>query len=100
MPDLPIACSLDPSELEARQRGLLPGLAVRALEREALPDGFRWRFSPSPDLLELIACVVDAERQCCPFFRFELTVEPGGGPVRLAVTGPPGTRELLETIVP
>jgi hypothetical protein len=100
MPDLPIACSLDPAELLARREGLLPGLAARALEREALADGFRWRFTPSRELLELIARVIDAERQCCPFFRFELTVEPAGGPVRLAVTGPAGTRELLETIIP
>ena len=39
---------------------------------------------------------VDLERRCCAFLRFELTVEPGGGPVWLELTGPPGTREFLQ----
>jgi hypothetical protein len=98
MTDIPIACLLDAAELAARREGLLPGLAARALEREVLNDGLRWRFAPSRGLLELIASVVDAERQCCRFLRFDLTVEAGGGPVWLAVTGPSGTRELLEAV--
>ena len=98
MPDVPIACALDATELAAGREGLLPGLAARALGREVLPDGLRWRFAPSRELLELAARVVDAERQCCPFLRFDLTVEPDGGPVWLAVTGPTGTRDLLEAV--
>lgn len=98
MDNFPIACALEPAEVEARRDALLPGLASQALAREVLPDGLRWRFAPSQSLLELIARVIDSERQCCPFFRFALTVEPGGGPVWLAVTGPTGTRELLEAV--
>lgn len=98
MPQLPIACSLDPAELAARRDALLPGLAARAVAREFLPEGLRWQFAPSADLLAQIARVLDAERQCCPFLRFDLTIEPAGGPVWLAVTGPAGTRELLEAI--
>ena len=98
MADIPIACTLNPAEMAARREGLLPGLAARAQERASLADGFRWRFAPSREVLEAIARVIDAERQCCPFFRFDMTVQAGGGPVWLAVTGPSGTRELLEAI--
>jgi hypothetical protein len=98
MADIPIACSLKPAELAARREGLLPGLAARAQERADLADGFRWRFAPSREVLEAIALVIDAERRCCPFLRFDLTVHEGGGPVWLAVTGPSGTRELLEAV--
>jgi hypothetical protein len=28
-----------------------------------------------------------------------MTVEPGGGPVRLTLSGPPGTREFLAALV-
>jgi hypothetical protein len=38
--------------------------------------------------------LIQVERLCCPFLRFDLTV-PAAGPVHLALTGPPGTRELL-----
>jgi len=44
---------------------------------------------------------IGAESQCCPFLRFRLTLEPGGGPLWLELTGPPGTREFLaETVQP
>ena len=98
MTHLPIACALDPADLAARREALLPGLAVRALTRETIPDGLRWLFAPTHDLLEQISRVIDAERRCCPFLRFQLTVEPDGGPVLLAVTGPTGTREFLDAL--
>jgi hypothetical protein len=39
--------------------------------------------------------MVDAERQCCRFLQFTVTVEPDDGPVTLDLAGPPGTREFL-----
>ena len=41
--------------------------------------------------------VVEAERKCCRFLRFRVTFEADLGPIELELTGPPGTRELLET---
>ncbi len=45
--------------------------------------------------MALLGEFIQLERQCCPFLRFQLTVEPGGGPIWLELTGPPGTREFL-----
>jgi hypothetical protein len=78
---------------------LLPGLIEHALERVDRPDGFAWRFDARTDLLQAITGVIDAERQCCAFLRFELTVEPGAGPLWLVVSGPAGTREFLAGLV-
>jgi hypothetical protein len=86
MRELPIACALSPAELKARRAVLLPGLLAQAEERTALPDGFRWRFVASSELLTAIAQTIDAERQCCRFLRFILTVEPDGGAIWLDVT--------------
>jgi len=98
MSDIPVACSLSLAELVARRGALLPGLTAQAHARETLPQGFRWRFAPSAALLERITQVIDSERQCCPFLRFDVTVEGGDGAMWLAVTGPTGTRELLEAV--
>jgi hypothetical protein len=92
---LPIACALTPEALRERRVDLLPGLAQRALERRDITDGIAWRFEASPELLRQLADVIAREHACCPFLRFELTVEPGDGPVWLRVSGPPGTREFL-----
>jgi hypothetical protein len=98
MPDLPIACRLNPFELFARRDTLLPGVIARAEHSEPLPDGARWRFKPSGELLLALAAMIDAERRCCPFLRFHVLAEADNGPVWLEVTGPEGTREFLERL--
>ncbi len=55
MPDLPIACTLDPTEFAWRRDTLLPGVIARAESSEPLPDGARWRFNPSSQLLLALA---------------------------------------------
>ena len=95
MKELPIACQLTPGDLRARRGELLPGLVAHALERVDRPDGFAWRFQARTEVLQAITSVIDAERRCCAFLRFELTVEPGGGPLWLAVSGPAGTKDFL-----
>ena len=95
MADLPIACSLQPGELKQREADLLPGLARTAATCASIPGGYRFEFEPSVQMLSTLVGVVDAERQCCRFLRFQLTVEPNDGPIRLDVTGPPGTQEFL-----
>jgi hypothetical protein len=48
------------------------------------------------DEFERVARFVANERKCCPFLRVELDIAPGAGSMWLRLTGPQGTRELLE----
>ena len=100
MKELPISCELTPAELAARREGLLPGLLAKARQRLPLSNGVRFGFAPSGELLLTLAGVIDAERQCCRFLRFGLTVEPDGGQMWLEITGPPGTVEFLSALLP
>lgn len=99
MKELPIACTLTPREMAARTSTLLPGLLSRAREFQDLPEGVRIRFDATTETLHQIVAVIDAERQCCRFLQFQLTVEPDGGPLWLDVSGPPGTKDFLATLV-
>ena len=96
---LPVACSLSAATIRTRRAQLLPGLVATAATREALPNGLRLQFAPSGEILQAIASTIDAERQCCRFLRFELTIEPDGGPVWLVLSGPPGTAAFLDALV-
>lgn len=98
MTELPIACTLSAADLERRRDGLLPGLLARAADRVPVPNGYRWRFAPTEDLLAALAPVIEAERHCCRFLRFVVAVEPDGGPICLDVTGPVGTQEFLDRL--
>ena len=97
MTDLPIICTLTPSEQHTRRETLIPGLVKQADRIEAVAGGYALHFSGAADVLTLIAKVIKAERHCCQFLRFELTVEAAIGPVRLAITGPGGTQAFLSS---
>jgi hypothetical protein len=99
MTDLPIACTLSPAALSARRQGLLSMLWRRAEDHVQFSDGHRLRFAASEETLSMIARTVEAERQCCRFLRFQITVEPDGGPILLELTGPPGTAEFISALV-
>lgn len=99
MADLPIVCTLQPGDLNARAAQLLPGLAARASSREPIDNGIRLRFSATPEILSAALTAIEAERQCCRFLRFQLIVEPEDGPILLDITGPAGTSEFLEALI-
>jgi hypothetical protein len=42
---------------------------------------------------------IEAERQCCRFLRFVVTVEPDGGPSWQELSGPRGTPEFLSALL-
>ena len=98
MADAPVVCTLSKDELGARRAHLLSGLATAATSVEGFADGYRLTFLPISGVLETIARVIDAERQCCRFLRFQLSVEQDA-PITLDVTGPAGTREFLGELV-
>lgn len=43
--------------------------------------------------------VIEAERRCCRFLGFMVTVEAPTGRITLDVTGPPGTGEFLTAMI-
>lgn len=94
-----IACTLSPGALQARREGLLAELVKRSQSRESLPQGIRLHFQPDDGLLPLIGRTIDAERECCRFLKFDLSVAPAGGPITLDLTGPPGTEEFIDALL-
>ena len=98
MNDPPIACTLSPDALSARRQGLLAALLRCADHHDELANGHRLSFAATDETLALIMKTVSAERHCCQFLQFQITVEPGGGPVTLDLIGPEGTRGFLSAM--
>lgn len=97
MNDLPIACRLPEAELKQRRAELIERLFSRVLETIPLENGYAFRFRGDGDLLTALFHFIEIERRCCPFLEFRLTVERGQGSIQLDLTGPPGSREFLES---
>jgi len=47
----------------------------------------------------LVAELIVAERECCPFLTFELAVLPNKGPLMVRVIGPRGAREFVKSVL-
>jgi len=76
---------------------VLKSFAARIRHVEAICDGYSIEVAASEEGLAAAMALIQVERLCCPFLRFDLAVETGSGPVRLASTGAPGVKEFLAT---
>jgi hypothetical protein len=94
---LPLACKMSELTYEQRQRqrDLYQKLCADVKEVRELPDGYAFRHSADGGMLLAIAEFVANERQCCPFFEFEISVGRGGGPMWLRMSGE-GVKRVLE----
>lgn len=95
----PIACSLTTAELRDREATLLAEFRSAVVETEELQDGYAFRLSGDRNWIGLIAELIVAERECCPFLAFELAALTERGPLIVRVTGPAGTKEFLRTLL-
>jgi hypothetical protein len=93
-----LACTLSPAELDAR-RERLAAFAARARYVEALPSGYALRFGFDAEGLEEAMSLISAETRCCSFLEFQMTIRPAHDLVAIEITGPEGTRELLDGVL-
>ena len=94
----PVACRLTDAAFRARRDGLLAQVRRAVTAAAWRPDGLMIELRSSPDVLRDTLDLIAAERQCCPFLRFVLTTGPDATATELSITGPPGTRAILETL--
>jgi hypothetical protein len=97
--DIPVACCLTSVELREREATLIAQFSSAVIETEELRDGYAFRVPGDGKWLGLLAELIVAERECCPFLTFELVAQPSMGPIIVRVTGPAGSKELLKTVL-
>ena len=82
-----IACSLRGPEFAARKEAITRDLFAHAEQVDELPDGYAYQFPADDPWPAKVLEFVQAERQCCPFFTFEIVFEPNGGSLWLRLRG-------------
>ena len=93
MTNLPIVCTLTPGCPRYAAGGIVGrGAATCQESRVCCLKAFASPFEPSAEAFAAVARRSDAERHCCRFVRFQITVEADGGPIALEMDGPTGTR--------
>jgi len=86
--------TLTPAE-RARYKVLAEKLKAANVERREEATGYAFRFHTAQASLMDVAEWVNFERRCCPFFDFEIRLQPEGGPLWLKVTGREGVKQFI-----
>lgn len=91
------ACNMLALDAEQRRRHIVVTKELRVVMEEirSLPDGYGSRLPSRQDTILLAAEFIARERLCCPFFAFELGVEPEDGPLWLRLRGTEGVKEFI-----
>jgi hypothetical protein len=82
-----LACRLLGAEFAARKAKLADDLFSHVEETVEEDAGFAFRFPATDDAISQVFAFIREERQCCPFFAFDVHVAPDGGPLWLRVGG-------------
>ena len=91
----PIACNLQEAAQAARRDELSRELFAGYEGISELPDGYEFRFPGSAEWAAALTRFVMEERECCPFFTFELRFEPDRGPITLRLRGSEEVKEFV-----
>jgi len=97
MTETPFACNLKALTAAERQRhGVLSKqLAGAVVEQRELPNGYAFRVATDQLSATELAEWVVFEQKCCPFFGFEIQIEPEKGPTWLRLTGRAGVKDFI-----
>ena len=94
-----VACTLGPAEKRERKAMLERELVPNLQEVEERADGYVLWFARTEGRLAAIASFVELESRCCAFLDFEIRVESNGDRIALMLSGPEGTKELLQPLI-
>jgi len=93
--ELPIACNLSDAQRAARGEEITQNLFKHVQQVKELADGYAYRFPRGEEWVSRLMEFILAERDCCPFFTFELVFEPNLGPLWLHLRGGQGVKEFI-----
>ena len=91
-----LRCLLTEPGLQKRQGELLRDLDAIAHSRHWGRDHVTFTFDAAPASLATALDLVRLERECCPFLRFVIDVQPFG--TMLIISGPMGTGPFLREL--
>jgi hypothetical protein len=90
-----LCCKLTSPQLQERKNTVITGIKLAITDKQEVQDGFVYTFAGTDQMLDQLLEFIKAERVCCPFFKFELTIKDPGGPVWLKITGPEGAKDFI-----
>ena len=97
--DSDLVCQLTGPELIKRKNALQQEVFHKVRKISEQKEGFTFYFDDEDEFLLKLTDYMLAEKKCCPFFSFKLSIGANNAGIALTVTGPPEAKELLKEMV-
>ncbi len=94
-----LVCKLSGPELQKRKAALQLEIFSNVKKYLELENGYAFYFDDREGFLEKLLDYMLAERKCCPFFEFDLTIKPDNEGIELSLTGPDGVKDLMNELI-
>lgn len=92
-----LSCSLTSEELRERIAMLRKEVFPKMIKKEELEEGYIYYFEDEGDLAIKILEFIGKEKQCCPFFKFDLSILPFKKGLALQISGSEGVKAFLSS---
>jgi hypothetical protein len=89
-------CSLSPNALSERQ-GAWRSLTTQALQRRVEPGCVLSTYPNRPEIVQRLAELVEAEKECCPFLEFD--IREGDSVIEVELRYPPEFAPMLASVL-
>lgn len=86
-----------PKEIRPIHQANIERIAASVQEVRELETGYAFRLANESDLLQTVVAFLSYERLCCPFFHFQLELEPNQGPIWLHITGVVDVKAFIQS---
>ncbi|NCT93041.1 MAG: hypothetical protein GXC72_01345 [Chitinophagaceae bacterium] len=90
------SCKLTTPELQKRKAEVIAVIKKQVKGKMELPNGYRYSFDGTDEILETVAAFIKSERTCCGFFNFTMAVT-NDDKISLDITGAKGVKEFIKT---
>ena len=94
-----LVCKLNGPELIERKQALQKEVFSQMISYEELEKGFLFRFAFEENFLIKLTDYMLAEKKCCPFFQYELKIQPHAEGIELAVSGEGEAKEMVRSLI-
>lgn len=91
-----VQCSLIPEDLSTRKEELKKTIFSKVEKRKEDSNGVIFYFNDEPNLLESVLEHMMIERQCCPFFKFDVSILPFNKGFALQISGSEDAIEMVK----
>lgn len=98
-PSEQLVCKMIGAEKAEKKELLKTEIFSQVIKVEEVNNGYILNFEDKDDILLKLTDYLMIEKECCPFFIFDLNIKPNSNGISLKISGQDGAKEMLKPLI-